>query len=222
MVNWVGWPPRFDAALQVVPAGHLVAVDGDDAITMLEAGRVGRGPRDDGVHRGARPVGDTLADDHDEEEHERDEQIDGDARQHDLQAIGIAPLPVGARLVGRVDLFEVAHADDAHVPTERQRLDAVLGLAAPERPEARAETEEELGDLHPGALCHDVVARFVQHHHEHDPDHDRERDAAPRNEDRQRGQCDEERDEEPGGAPPAHVDGGLFERILHRAVPALG
>ena len=57
-------------------------------------------------------------------------------------------LAVGAGLVGGVDLFDVAHADDAHVAAGGDRLHAVLGLAPRERPQPRSEPEEELGDLH--------------------------------------------------------------------------
>ena len=40
-----------------------------------------------------------------------------------------------ARLVGGVHLVERGHADDLDEAADRQGLDAVLGLAAPERPE---------------------------------------------------------------------------------------
>ena len=144
---------RFDRGLQRVPARHRLPVDGDDAVALLQARLRGRALRDDGVDGGARALGDAAADDHHEEQEERDDQVHGDAGEHDLQAIAVAALPVGARLVGGVDLFEAAHPDDAHVAAERERLHAVLGLAALERPQPRSEPEEELGDLHARALA---------------------------------------------------------------------
>ena len=71
-------------------------------------------------------------------------------------------LPVGAGLVGWVDLVEVVHADDAHERTERQGPHAVLGLAATEAPQPRTEAEEELGGLHPGPLGGREVAHLVE------------------------------------------------------------
>ena len=62
-------------------------------------------------------------------------------------------LLVGAGLVLRRNLIEVVHPDDAHVGAGRDRLQAVLGLALVERPDAGAEPEEELGDLHARRLA---------------------------------------------------------------------
>src|SRR3712207_8394140 len=47
----------------------------------------------------------------------------------------------------RVDLLEVRHADDLHVGAGRDRLDAVLRLAPPERPQPGPEADEELRHL---------------------------------------------------------------------------
>ena len=49
-----------------------------------------------------------------------------------------APLAVAAIL--RRHVLEVVHADDAHVGAGRDGLDAVLGLASPERPDAWVRT----------------------------------------------------------------------------------
>src|SRR5439155_19013718 len=108
-----------------------------------EAGLRGGAVRDDGAHCSARALGDSPAHDHREEEHERDEEVDGDAGDHNLHPVAVATLAIRARLVLRVDLLEVAHPDDAHVAAEWERLHAVLGLAASERPQSRPEPEEE-------------------------------------------------------------------------------
>ena len=50
----------------------------------------------------------------------------------------------------------------------RDRLDAVLGLAATERPQARPEADEELGGLHARAAGGDEVPGLVEHDHEDD------------------------------------------------------
>ena len=86
----------------------------------------------------------------------------------DGEALAGRALAVGAGLVGGIDLLEVGHADDAHVAAGGDRLHAVLGLAAAERPEARPEADEELGDLHARALGRPVVAELVEHDHEDD------------------------------------------------------
>ena len=189
---------------------------------LLQAGLRGGTARDDRADRGARAFGDAATDDHHEEQQERDEQVHGDTREHDLHAIAVAALPVGAGLVFGIDLFEAAHADDPHVAAERERLHAVLGLSALERPQARPEPEEELGDLHARALRGDVVAGLVEHHHEHDADDDRQRDAAARHEHREPHERGDEHHEEARGASPGHLDGGLLQRILHYCLTRCG
>ncbi len=62
-------------------------------------------------------------------------------------------LPIRAGLVLGGHLVEVVHPDDADVCARGDRLQPVLGLAPAERPDARAEPEEELGDLHPARTC---------------------------------------------------------------------
>ena len=87
---------------------------------------------------------------------------------------GVALGPVGPRLVTLGHLVEVVHADDPHVGTGRDALDAVLGLALLERPDPRPETDEELGHLHSRPLGGQVVTELVHEDHEHegqDDDH---------------------------------------------------
>ena len=84
------------------------------------------------------------------------------AGEHDGHALAERLGPVGAGLVLGSDLLEVAHADDLHVGAGRDELDAVLGLAPLERPDAGPEPEEELGDLHARPLGREVVAELVQ------------------------------------------------------------
>ncbi len=62
----------------------------------------------------------------------------------------------------RRHLFLRVHAVDFHVAAERDRFDPVLGLAAFERPDGRAEEEEEAFDPHAGRLGGDEVARLVE------------------------------------------------------------
>ena len=70
----------------------------------------------------------------------------------------------GAR---RADLVRVlaarrVHADEADVAAERDRLDAVLGLAAPRRPQRLAEADEVLGGLDAEELAGDEVTDLVE------------------------------------------------------------
>ena len=54
------------------------------------------------------------------------------------------------------------HPDDLHVAAERDRLHAVLGLAAPAAPDGRAEADEVLGHLPAEGLGRDHVAELVE------------------------------------------------------------
>ncbi len=67
------------------------------------------------------------------------------------------------------------HPDQLDVTAQRERLQAVLGLAAPERPQRLAEPDEVLGDLHPEDLGRDHVPELVQRDRQHDQgeEHDR-------------------------------------------------
>ena len=54
------------------------------------------------------------------------------------------------------------HPDELAVAAERDRLDAVLGLAALARPQRAAEADEVLGDLDVEQLAGDQVPGLVQ------------------------------------------------------------
>src|SRR6266545_2024730 len=122
---------------------------------------------------------------------------DRPGREHDRPLPGrlVAELPLrrgGARLLGPGDhggggpagkvpghgpvavlLQEVAvafvggHARDLAEAAQRQRLEAVLGLPAPERPDGLAEAEEEALDLHPEQLRGHEVATLVEEDGQH-------------------------------------------------------
>jgi hypothetical protein len=97
----------------------------------------------------------------------------GRAGDHRGDALGRGLAAIGAVLVLGVDLLERVHPDDPDVGPGRDDLEAVLGLAALERPDARSEPDEELGDLHATPLGDQVVAELVQEdgHHEGRDDH---------------------------------------------------
>ena len=150
----------------------------------------------------------------DEDQDERETQVHDDAGEHGDESLADRGLAVGAGLVFGIDLFEVGHADDAHVAAGGDGLDAVLGLAPPERPDPRSESEEELGDLHPRLLGGDVVAPLVQHDREDQPDDDGDRDRQRRPD---RDQHDHgQRDQQPTRDRLAGLDGWrVVQRILH-------
>ena len=158
-------------AREVREGGAAHAADRDQLVAGLQAGRRGRA-----VHRdaGQRPllhlVGlgavarqrPSVAEEHREQQHQRDDEVhSGTGRQHE-QLLGVALPAEAARLVLGGHRVEVVHPGDAHVGTRPDRLDAVFGLAAAERPQPRAEPDEELGDLHPGPAGGEVVAELVQ------------------------------------------------------------
>ena len=140
------------------------------------------------------------------------------------EALAGGAVPERAGLVGRVDLLEVGHPDDADVAAGGDRLHAVLGLAPPERPEARPEADEELGDLHARALGGDVVAGLVEHDHAAmmptmiasgatvDGREDGEHDQA------ERGPASDDA----GRRRRVDVDAGVLERVLHAALRPVG
>src|SRR5215218_724519 len=82
---------------------------------------------------------------------------------------GLAPGPPGrAVLLEEVGVVLVrAHAGDLAEAPEGQGLDAVLGLAAAERPDGRPEAEEEALDLHPEELGGGEVPALVQEDGQH-------------------------------------------------------
>ena len=72
--------------------------------------------------------------------------------------------PVGAMLVARRHVvLERVHPGDLHVAAGRDRLHAVLDLAAAERPEPRAEPEEVLEHTEAEPAASEVVTDLVDH-----------------------------------------------------------
>ena len=67
------------------------------------------------------------------------------------------------------------HARHRDVAAERQRLEAVLGLADPARPQRRAEADHVLPDPHAEALGGEEVTELVQRDRDREPD-DEQRD----------------------------------------------
>ena len=103
----------------------------------------------------------TGPEEHDEQHHAGDQEVHGRAGQRHRQPAPQRRLAVGAGLVGRVDLLQIVHAEDPAVAAERQGLDPVFRLAPPDRPQAGAEADEELGDLDARRLGRGVVAELV-------------------------------------------------------------
>ncbi len=125
---------------------------------------------------------------------------------------------IGTGLVGRIDLLAVVHADDPDVAAERQRLHAVLRLAATERPDSRPEAEEELADLHARAPGGDVVTGLVEHDHRDDPHDQHDRRPRARIEDRQQHDANDTREQQPCGDGSADLGRVLLEGILHQDI----
>jgi hypothetical protein len=98
------------------------------------------------------------------------------AGRDDEHALRVALGPVRAGLVDRGHLVHVVHPDDADERAERQRPDSVLGLATPEAPQARAESDEELRGPHARPAGGHEVTEFV---HEHGDEHADDEDEPP-------------------------------------------
>ena len=156
-----------DERRELVPLLQSVPVGGEDLVAHLEAGQLGRA-------LAALDLGDLTdlqgglghadRDPHHEQQEKGENEVHGRTGDGHREAARERLLPVGAGLVGGVDLLEVAHPEDADVPADRDGLDPVLGLAAFDGPEAGPEAEEVLADLHPRPLGGDEVAELVQHH----------------------------------------------------------
>ena len=161
-------PKWIESVLQAQP-GEAVTVDGEDPVAGLER-LLGRGVRPNRAHRLVRFLRREEVDA--EEDQEGEDDVHGGAgADHD------DPLPDRLAVVGTVgdlrrNLLLRIHAGDFHVAAERDRFDPVLGLAALERPDRRAEEEEEALDPHPGRLGGDVVAGLVEHDQQAEADED--------------------------------------------------
>ena len=86
----------------------------------------------------------------------------------------LTALRVVGHLLGEVLGTRRQHPDDLDVPAERDRLDAVLGLADLLAPHRGAEADEVLGDLPAELLRRDHVAELVEPDRDQDGDHEDE------------------------------------------------
>ena len=138
-------------------------------------GRAVQGLRDGGDLRMRTVSGRSVEDEHGCEQEHRDHEVrERPARHHD-GALPNGLVGVGAAPIGDRRLLEGVHPRDAHVAAEEEELDPVLGLAPPHRPQARAESHEELLDPHPTRLRRHEVAGLV----DHDDDDDRDEEQNP-------------------------------------------
>ena len=88
--------------------------------------------------------------------------------EHYGHPLRVGLLAVGPRLVCRIDDVEAAQAGDPDVGASRNGPDPVGGLAPAYRPQAWAEADEELGDLHPRPPGDQEVTQLVQDQHRND------------------------------------------------------
>jgi len=104
----------------------------------------------------------SLGQDDPAEKHERDQQVHrGPGENHD------DPLPHRLAVVRSVDdllgdLLVRVHPGDLHVAAERDRTDAVLGLAAAELDQHGPEEQREAFDAHADRLRGQEVAELVE------------------------------------------------------------
>ena len=143
-------------------------------------------------------VGQADPDQHDRHEDERDDEVHHRAAEHDDQLLGRRQVVEGAGVLAGPDLLGAGlpgvarepaepgarrrvahggvgrvHADEAHVAAERDRLEAVLGLALGARPQRGAEADHVVAHPDAEALGGHHVPDLVQpdgqqQHHEHD------------------------------------------------------
>jgi len=150
----------------------------NDLITVPEPGRRGGTALADRTCAPFSGRGATEKHEDDERQGQGNDEVHRRARHGNADALQKRLPSVGACFVGRVDLVRVHHPDDPHVRTGRNRFEPVLHLAAVKRPDSRAKPDEELGDLHAGATCHQEVTELVEEDH-HDQAHDHNDRAEP-------------------------------------------
>ena len=94
---------------------------------------------------------------------DREREVGGRAGAHHDRALPHRVAPHRPGLVLRRDVVVLRrHADDLAEAAERDALDAVLGLAALERPDGRSEADEVAADLHAEGLGGQHVTRLMQ------------------------------------------------------------
>ncbi len=167
--------PRSDGDEELFPGVDRVSVDGRDAVAGLDVClRRGRTGGHDADHRRlilVRALVDALIQ-HQRGENQREQDVHHRPHDQDLEPL---PLRLRQELVGLAGAFFFrVLARHLHVAAERQRADAVFGVAAAEADDGRVETELELQDANADTLGGEKMTKFV-HEHEH-AEHERKRE----------------------------------------------
>ncbi len=177
---------------------RLHDVAGPDAADLGRTGQAAHGIESLDLH--LIRVGHPDEDEQDPQQDEGQQEVHGRTGHGHTQPGVEGLVPVESSLVGRVHLLEIGHPGDLDVATEGKCLDAVLGLAPPERPQAGSEPDEVLGDLHAAPLGHGEVTELVEHDdHDDGDDHDQQVHVAG---DHGQGDDGHQGDDELGGQPP--------------------
>jgi hypothetical protein len=108
-----------------------------------------------------------------EVEHHRENEVGGGPRERDEPFLPRRLLEEAAAAILGRDLLVGVVAGELDVAAERQKRDAVFGLAPGEAEEARPESDGEPDRLHADGLPHQQVTQLVEENHH--ADHQRER-----------------------------------------------
>src|SRR5215218_97929 len=206
---------RFgDVAIDV----EVLPVDADDSVAVTDARFCRRAIGEHARDRGFERVGKSATDERGVDEKEGEDQVHGHAGEDDCEPVAEGAVPERSGLLVRVDVFEVAHADDADVAAGGDGLHAILRLAPSERPHPRPEAEEVLRHLHARALGREVVTGLVEHDQRHDAEDDREGGDRRRAQDGEEDQAEQDEQEGDAGAAAGDVRAGFLEGVLHAAL----
>ena len=159
-----------DLDAEVLEAVHRLAADLEHAVTGLQRDFPGRAAVGDPADLGGEE-GDAAAK-RDRERDQREQQVHHHAagvEQHAL-ADGLALQALAARVAAVARL----HAGDGDVAAERDQREPVVGRAAVEAPDARAEAEREDLDAHADPASREVVPELVHVDQEPDAEGDEE------------------------------------------------
>ncbi len=141
------------------------AADGQDDVTLFDAGGLGAGLGGDATHLGSGTFDQLTSNgEHAEQQDDGDQQVHQRPGRDHEHPPGIRLLPVGPRFVGGGHLVEVVHPDDPHERPEREEPNPVLRLPAVETPQPGTEPDEELRRLHSGEPRRHEVAELVEEH----------------------------------------------------------
>jgi hypothetical protein len=150
-----------DPLAHVAPRAHVLTVDRHDAVALAQLGLVGRGAVDHRPDHRGRHRGGGQDQEVQEVEEDRQQQVGGRPRaQHEHtgpQRLG-RQRPVGIRggnpLAGRMP-------QQGHVPAQRDRGQAVLGLAHAKAQQRRPEADREPRRLHVDELGRQEVPQLM-------------------------------------------------------------